>query len=385
MDHRGKHLRPRGRGPQIRPASRAVGWVAVAIAGLLVAGVLTGYAAYRAVFGKIHQVRITDLGPRPLRYNDSPNILLIGSDSRMGPNARFGPGILGQRSDTILLLHLSPGFERAVVLSIPRDSMVPVLACPHVPGAPGQASQPGEVEQINATFAFGGPGCLWKTIEQTTHIRIDHFVELDFTGFEHVINDLGGVDICLPFAINDSRSELHLSGGLHHVWGAAALAYWRVRYIGLGSDLERIQRDQFLMAAVAQEVKHADLLGDPARLYKVISDIAASLTTDSGLTQSAMISLARGLRTLKLKEIHFIQVPVLPYPRNHNRVVWAPQASALFSAIAHDTKLPGRGGHSRREPARPRLSHLTNHYGGITARANICRDAGAFTGPLGGH
>ena len=112
---------------------------------------------------------------------------------------------------------------------------------------------------------MGGPGCLWKTVEHTTHIRLDHFMELNFTGFENVINDLGGVTICLPFAISDPRSRLHLTSGLHHVWGATALAYWRVRYIGLGSDLERIQRDQYLMASVAQEIKHTNLLGDPAR------------------------------------------------------------------------------------------------------------------------
>jgi len=380
-----------GRGSLERHASHAVSWVAVGITSLLVAGVLTGYAAYREVFGNIHQVSVTGLGARPPRYNNSLNILVIGSDSRQGKNARFGAGTTGQRSDTILLLHLSPGLRRAVVVSIPRDSVVPVFACPRVPGSAGQTSEPGQVEQINATFAFGGPGCLWKTIEHTTHVRLDHFAELNFIGFEHVINDLGGVDICLPFAIHDNRSLLHLSRGLHHVWGATALAYWRVRYIGFGSDLERIQRDQFLMASVAQEVKHAGLLANPARLFRVVTDMASSLTTDSGLTQGAMISLANGLRNMSLTSVRFIQVPVLPYPQNPNWVVWAPQSTRLFSALAHDRKLPSHHASERHSSeqnqagGRPKLSHLTGHYGGITARANVCRDAGAFTGPLGGH
>lgn len=405
-----RHL-PWVHGPRGRHGSRVVAWVAVGLASLLVAGVLAGYVAYRDVFGKIHQVSVSDLGKRPPKYNNSLNILVIGSDTRKGKNDKFGAHIGGQRSDTILVLHLSPGLKRAVVISIPRDSVVPVLNCPQAPGSPGQTAAPGQVEQINATFAMGGPACLWKTVEQTTHLRLDHFMELNFTGFESVINDLGGVKICLPFPISDPRSKLHLSSGVHHVWGAQALAYWRVRYIGLGSDLERIQRDQFLMASVAQEIKRSNLLGNPARLFKVVSDIASSLTTDNRLSQGGLISLARGVQRLKLNQVHFVQVPVVAYPQNPDWVQWAPSAGSLFRAISHDRKLPAqhRGGqhaHPRPQdrtatpesspgsaspsPARSHsspapLSHLSKQYGGISAHANVCRDAGAFAGPLGGH
>ncbi len=385
-----------------RRAPRLLAWAAVAAAVLLVAGALTAYAAYRDVFGKIHRVPVTGLGRRPRSYDSSMNILVIGSDSRQGRNRRFGAHVSGQRSDTILVLHLSPGLRRAVVLSIPRDSVVPVLACGRAPGFAGQAAQPGQIEQINETFAAGGPGCLWKTVEQTTRIRLNHFMELNFTGFEQVIDDLGGVTICLPYAINDPNSGLHLSRGLHHVMGAQALAYWRVRYIGMGSDLERIMRDQYLMASIAQSIKHTDLLGDPVRLFRVVSDIAAALTTDSGLSQSALISLAENLRKLPLGAVHFVQAPVVAYPPNPDWVQWAPQAATLFRAIAHDRKLPRshrarrRGSRSperspspaggRRAPGSAAgLAGVTNRYGGITAGANVCHDSGAFAGPLGGH
>jgi LCP family protein required for cell wall assembly len=393
----------------------------------LVSGVLTAYAVYRDVFGKIHQVKVTGLGKRPRSYDNAMNILVIGSDTRSGTNSRFGKHISGQRSDTILVLHLSPGLKRAVVLSIPRDSVAPVLACPREPGSPGQVARPGRIEQINETFSNGGPGCLWKTIEHTTHIRLDHFAELNFTGFEHVINDLGGVRICLPFPISDPRSKLHLAAGIHHVGGAQALAYWRVRYIGAGSDLERIQRDQFLMASVAQKVKQTNLLSDPTRIFRIVRDVAESLTTDSGLRQSDMIALAQRLRTLPLRGMHFVQVPVVTYPPNPNWVQWSDQASRLFRAIAHDSKLPRTARHhGRRHPrtgggvpaSRPQprsasaspgkastgpgkasaspgkagqprshspLSGVTKRYGGITAGARVCSDRGAFAGPLGGH
>lgn len=416
MEHGDEQPRTGGPAPGGRRAPRLLAVAAVAVAVVLVAGVLAAYAVYRDVFGKIQHVRVTGLGKRPPGYTHSLNLLVIGSDTRRGRNSKFGAHIAGQRSDTVMVVHLSPGFRRAVVLSIPRDSVVPVLACRAVPGAPGQSAQPGQVEQINQTFADGGPGCLWKTIEQTTRIRLNHFAELNFTGFENVINDLGGVSICLPYPISDPRSKLRLSAGLHHVMGAQALAYWRVRYIGVGSDLERIQRDQYLMASVAQKVKQTNLLGSPARVLRVMRDVAASLTTDSRLSQSELITLAQSLRTLPLRAVHFVQVPVVTYAPNPNWVRWAPQAAALFRAIARDRKLPRTSGrrhrqdhragppadgqaasapaspatrpgrqHGIRRPGGSPLTGLSARYGGITAGANVCRDAAAFRGPLGGH
>jgi LCP family protein required for cell wall assembly len=407
-----------GLAPQRTRGPRLAGWTAIALAVLLVCGVLAAYTAYRYVFGQIHRVAVTGLGSRPAAYDRSLNILVIGSDTRSGNNAEFGAHITGQRSDTVLVLHLSPGLRRAVVLSIPRDSVVPVLACPPAPGAPGQVAAPGQVEQINATFASGGPSCLWKTIEQTTGIRLDHFMELNFTGFERVVNDLGGVSICLPYPINDRRSTLHLSAGIHHVMGPAALAYWRVRYIGEGSDLQRIQRDQYLMASVAQEVKRTNLLGSPAGVFKLVSDIAGALTTDAGLSQSAMIALATRLRSLPLSAVQFVQVPIVFYGPNPNWVQWSPSARQLFRAIARDRNLP-RIGHGklaagqlgsqpdggqaatvpqagsaspaanhadgRLDSHSSSLSRLSSRFGGIAASANVCHDSAAFAGPLGGH
>jgi LCP family protein required for cell wall assembly len=413
MGHGDDQQHAGGTAPRGQRTPRLLGWGAVVLTVVLVAAILAGYALYRDIFGKIQHVKVTGLGHRPPGYNRSLNLLVIGSDTRKGRNASFGAHVAGQRSDTIMVVHLSPGLRRAVVLSIPRDSVVPVLACPGAPGAPGQAAQPGQIEQINETFSAGGPGCLWKTIEQTTGIRLDHFAELNFTGFEHVINDLGGVSICLPYPISDRRSKLHLSAGVHHVMGPEALAYWRVRYIGVGSDLERIQRDQYLMASVAQEAKRANLLGSPARVFRIARDVAASLTTDSGLSESALINLAQRLRTLPLHAVHFVQVPVVTYPANPNWVQWPARASTLFRAIARDKKLPGEkrprhgtgggqeagvtarrhGGREAGVTARrnsdhsppPSLSGLSRRYGGISAGANVCHDSGAFRGPLGGH
>jgi LCP family protein required for cell wall assembly len=314
---------------------RVFAWIAGGLAVVLVIASIAAYLKFRSVWDSIGRVSIAGLGPQPPKLTDATNILVIGSDTRAGANQRFGAGISGQRSDTIMVLHIAPGNQGVIVLSIPRDSVVPILSCPPEAGSGGQLAQAGRVEQINATFASGGPGCLFKTVEQTTHLHLDHFIELNFTGFEKVINDIGGVSICLPFAINDPLSKLHLAQGRHHVYGAQALAFWRARYIGEGSDLQRIRRDQYLMASLLQGVEHSDLLASPSRILAVITDAARSMTTDSSLSLPTMIGIVDSLRHLPPGSVQFIELPTVAYPPNPNWVTWPASDAGLFSAIAH--------------------------------------------------
>ncbi|HLX51804.1 MAG TPA: LCP family protein [Streptosporangiaceae bacterium] len=324
--------------------ARIIGWIAVIVT-ILVTG--TSLAAYAAYLNTVHSIETfstsTTLGNnRPPSYNSSENILVVGSDSRAGSNRKFGANVQGQRSDTMLILHIRPNHRGAVVISLPRDSEVPVLRCAADGlGDPGQPAQPGATEMLNATFAYGGPPCLWRTVEQETGIHIDHYVGLTFSGFEQVINDIGGVNVCLPEAIKDPKSGINLTAGKHHVGGQQALAFWRERYVGEGSDLQRIQRQQFLMAGLIQEVKSGGLLSSYSKMYSVLRDTAKALTTDQGLSVTDMVSLAEDLRTLTTKSVQFVTVPNGADPTDPNRVVWQqPQADQLFYSIAHDTKLP---------------------------------------------
>jgi LCP family protein required for cell wall assembly len=311
---------------------------------LLVVTSLYFYSVYRDDVNSIHQIKITGLGKRPPKYTNALNILLIGSDTRKGANKQFGRSLVdgGQRSDTIILLHVSPGRKGAVVISFPRDTVVPTLACQaHGTGTPGQLADPNAFERINATFANGGPSCLYKTVEQITGVRLTHFVQLDFIGFEHVVNDIGGVDICLPFAVNNPQSGLHLTAGKHHVKGKQALAFWRVREnIGEGSDLQRIQRDQYLMASLVQGVEKSKILVSVTRVFSVVKDVASAMTTDMDL--NSMTSILGSVRDLSTKNIQFVQVPTVAYPGDPQAEVEfaQPGAQDLFSAIAHDKTLP---------------------------------------------
>ena len=385
---------------------RVLGWVAAGLAVVLVVASIGAYLKFRSVWDSIKRVSIVGLGPQPPKLTSATNILVIGSDTRACPNRKFGADVTGQRSDTIMVLHIAPGKQGVIVLSIPRDSVVPVLACPPEPGSAGQLALPGQVEQINATFAAGGPGCLFKTVEQTTHLHLDHFIELNFTGFERVINDIGGVSICLPFAINDPLSNLRLSRGRHHVYGREALAFWRARYIGEGSDLQRIRRDQYLMVSLLQGIEHTDLLASPSRILAVSTDAAHSMTTDSGLSLPTMIGIVDSLRHLPPGSVQFIELPTVAYHANRNWVSWPASDAALFNAIARDeavhptAKMSGHAVAVRpvqftatRSAARSAIAsarstngprNLARSYGGITGSTNVCDDGTAFAGPRGG-
>jgi LCP family protein required for cell wall assembly len=325
-------------------------WVAVAAVVIVVAGTLTAYLKYRAVYDSITRVTVPgqDLGHRPPVYStNSLNILVYGSDSRKGLTAhqqyvlRTGDDQT-DNTDTIMLVHFSPGRQRVTVVSIPRDTMVPQYACPRGPGYTGQQASPGAEIQINSLLEIGGPTCLWKTVEQVTGVRIDHFIGIGMLGFVNVINDLGGVNVCVPSKVNDPVSGLNLKAGEQHINGIQALAFWRTREdIGTGSDLERIQRDQFMSAQVVKGVLGSSLLTDPIKLLSVVTDAAASMTTDSAMSVSDLLQIGESLHSLSSQNVEFITAPNEPWTQDPDRIQFEqPQASQVFSDIAHDVTVP---------------------------------------------
>ena len=140
---------------------------------------------------------------------------------------------------------------------------------------------------------------------------------------------------------------------MHHVFGREALAFWRTREgVGTGSDLQRIQRDQYEMAALVQGIEHSGLLGSPSKMLRVVGDATDAMTTDTGPDQNAMLQIADSLRGVTSKSIRFVTAPNVPYPANINDVVFEqPQADQLFTAIAHDSTLAkaakGKGRHKK--------------------------------------
>ncbi|KAB2341241.1 LCP family protein [Actinomadura rudentiformis] len=295
---------------------------------------------YYDLRGDINQKNVKDqLGTnRPQKLNKSLNILLLGSDTREGDNSRYGEGMLGARSDTAILLHLSPNRDQAVGISFPRDSMVKIPDCKKEKGG----TVPAQFGMLNAAFAFAGPTCTWKTLESLTGIHIDHFVQVDFSGFKRMVDALDGVEICVDKPVNDPRAELSLKAGKQTVKGEQALGYVRARYsLGDGGDLGRIERQQKFMASVVDKATSSEVLTDPAKTYKFLKAVTKSVTTDDELDLSTMKKLAEGLKGMSAGQVRFVTVPVKDYAPDPNRVQWDMDlAKPMFEAIRHDNDLP---------------------------------------------
>ncbi|QFG24864.1 LCP family protein [Actinomadura sp. WMMB 499] len=314
---------------------------AIGLVAALVAGSGGAYWLYRDLIGGIDQKDVgSQLGAnRPQKLNESLNILLLGSDTREGDNAEYAvPGMAGARSDTTILLHLSPNRDQAVAMSFPRDSMVKIPECEKENGDKVSA----RFGMLNSAFSYAGPTCTWKTLESLTGVHIDHFVQIDFSGFKRMVDALGGVEICVERPVNDPRAELYLEAGKQTVKGDKALGYVRARYsLGNGSDLGRIERQQEFMGAVVDKALSSDVLTDPARTYDFLKAATDSITTDDEFGLADMRKLAEGLRGMSAGQVRFVTVPVEGYKPDPNRVQWNDELAApMFEAIRHDDKLP---------------------------------------------
>jgi LCP family protein required for cell wall assembly len=329
---------PLDRGPNRGMVWRVLGWVAVGLAVVLVGTSLVAYGTYRKLQGNItHEDVTAELGAhRPPKLNQALNVLLIGSDQRNGANAQYGK-VVGERSDTIILLHFSPGGKKAVGISFPRDSMVQLPQCKSHSGS----TVPAHLGMINESFNNGGAGCTWNTIESLTKIRIDHFVKVDFSGFKRVVDALGGVEICLPQRVDDKDSKLHLSAGRHIVKGDTALAYVRNRHgLGDGSDLDRIKRQQKFLGAVVKKATSNGTLTNPTKLYGFLDAATKSVTADKDFTVDEMKKVAGSLQGMSAGKVQFITVPWGAYAPDPNRIAWRqPDANNLFAAIRSDNRI----------------------------------------------
>ncbi|WP_067814001.1 LCP family protein [Actinomadura kijaniata] len=296
--------------------------VAVVVLGLVPLGV---FAAYSGLDGGIAHVRADDLGPRPDKRTKAENILVVGSDSRAGANARYGRDE-GARTDTMILFHVPADGRRVTGVSLPRDSMVQIPACTTAGGV-----VPARSGMINSAFNDAGLQCAWKTVEHVTGVRVDHAVQIDFTGFERMVDALGGVELDVAQDIRDDKAKLFLKKGRQRLDGERALGYARARYgVGDGSDLGRIQRQQALMRAMAATARQR--LTEPAKVWAFLRAATGSVTTDQGFGLKQMFDLAMSVGDGG--DVDFRTVPVHEYPGDRNRVQWTrPAADRLFASL----------------------------------------------------
>jgi LCP family protein required for cell wall assembly len=269
------------------------------------------------------------LKSRPVKASSAVNYLLVGSDTREGltkaelKELRVGSvaTAAGARSDTILLVHISKARDKAVIISMPRDTLVTI---PQHTNSFGKVVMPFKAK-LNAAYNYGGAPLL---IQVMTNLRIDHYVEINFAGFAHMVDSLGGIQVCTKTNINDPKSHLVLAAGVHTLNGIQALKYVRTRdFDGMG-DLGRMQRQQQFMSSVLRKATSTGVLLNPIKMLNFFNAAMATVKTDSALNSSDLITLAKQMRNLSASKVRTLTVPlsnvnyVVPYVGS--TVLWDP-------------------------------------------------------------
>lgn len=294
---------------------------------LLVAGSAWALAGY--VNDTVHRV---DAGTAGAPASGPLNILVAGVDQRSGLTAHeqyvlhVGHDV-SYNSDTMMLVHVSASRSSVTVVSLPRDSWVAI---------PGH-----DMNKINAAYGIGGPKLMVQTVEQATGLAVNDYVQVNFLAFVKVIDALGGVNICLPYALDDSYSGLNLSAGRHHVNGVTALEYARDRHSFATSDLQRIKDQQELVSSALSEAISAGTLANPLRLSSFLSAVLGAVNVDSNLNVTA---LADEMRGISARNVTFVTVPLATTnyqaPNGESAVLWNSQAAGqLFADLASDRSL----------------------------------------------
>jgi LCP family protein required for cell wall assembly len=312
---------PRGGRRWLRPKR-----ILLILASLLVVVILAGVGLYFSFNSKLTRVDV--LVPTSLT-SAGTNWLIAGSDSRGGLTRQeenqlaLGHDIGGSRSDTIMLLHMPANGTRPTLVSLPRDSYLPI---------PGHG-----YNKLNAAYAFGGPKLLIQTVQNVTGLRVDHFMSIGFGGLVGVVNDVGGVNLCLKAPMKDPKAGLNLKAGCQTLNGAQALGFVRTRAFQQG-DLQREQDQRLLLKSLLSKMTSTGTLINPFAVIPAASGAASSVSVDSGTQLYQLVSVAFALRDPVTTTVPF---GGFGNTSAGSVVLWnKPKATQFFSDLAHDRTLP---------------------------------------------
>jgi LCP family protein required for cell wall assembly len=273
-----------------------LGRFVVALAVVVVLTVTAVGSAYWVAARKVSKVATIKIDPALLEPGN--NFLFVGSDTRAfvrnsKDEAHFGNADVqtGQRSDTIMVAHVDPKHGTGYLVSFPRDLWVDI---------PGMGPS-----KINAAFN-AGPQRVIETIEHNFNIPISHYLEVDFAGFQKLVDALGTIPIYFPTPARDQKTGLDITkAGCWHLHGDQALAYVRSRYYESyvngewrsdpTSDLGRIQRQQYFLRTVAQQTLHKSERA-PWRAPAILDQMLASMQRDQKLGLNPLRALANAFR-----------------------------------------------------------------------------------------
>jgi LCP family protein required for cell wall assembly len=273
---------------------------------------------------------VPELTVRPSESAEPLVFLVIGSDTRAGLDSlqNFGESD-GARGDVIMLIKLYPSDGNVQILSLPRDLLVEI---------PGRGT-----DRINSAYAAGGAPLMVRTVKQVTGLPIHHYVEVDFVGFQSLVDELGGVYLDFPYPARDANSGLSVDAGYQLLDGSQALAYARSRHYQEqrdgqwvsvdADDIGRTGRQQTLILAILGAVKTPSSVTEAG---SIVGEFAQHLTVDSALARSSLVELAFRMRSISGEKIETATLPVYLDTYNEMSIVRMqhPEADEVIAHFA---------------------------------------------------
>ncbi|MFJ6572065.1 LCP family protein [Streptomyces sp. NPDC091292] len=324
-------------------------WVmrmATAFSVVVLASAGIGHVLVTGIGAEIDRVDpFKDMKNRP-QAGHGMNVLLVGTDGRdkiteeERRKYRLG-GAPCHCTDTIMIVHISGNRERASVVSLPRDSYAEI---PEHTDQTTNTRHSAHPVKLNAAYAEGGPQLTVRTVEHMTGVKVDHYLEVDFTSFMKTVDVLGGVEICTARPMKDAYTGLDLAAGTHDLNGGEALQYVRSRHIDGAADLGRMERQQRFLAALIAKATSSGILLNPVRFSEVSQAVLGSVRADKEFGADEMLALGRAMRGFSPKSSEFTTVPIgdpaFPVKVIGSTVKWDEEKSKkLFQALREDRPL----------------------------------------------
>ncbi|WP_245910544.1 LCP family protein [Nocardia amikacinitolerans] len=340
------------RNRRMKTAGRAAATL-VAVLVLVITG--GGWSYVRSTTNSFTQVSALDENSEDIVDSNAQlgdeNYLLVGSDTRAGVNGQLGAGTLddaeGSRADTTMLVHIPKARNRVVVVSFPRDLDVTRPQCKGWDNEKEQYTNetfPAAIgDKLNAVYNLGGPKCLLTTIQRLTGASINHFIGIDFAGFETMVDTIDGVEVCATKPLIDGVLGTILEQpGKQRINGETALNYVRARHVygEERSDYDRINRQQRFLASLLRGALSSKVLFDPGRLKNFIDAFSKHTWVDA-VEPNDLLMLGRSLQKVDAGAVTFITVPTAGTTAYGNEIPRESDIKAIFKAIRDDQPLPG--------------------------------------------
>lgn len=309
------------------PVQRVVRVVATVLAVAVVIGTGVAWNNVRAFEDGIFHMSAPSLGHGA--DDGAIDILLVGLDSRT--DAHGNPLTAEElqtlragdeeatNTDTIILVRIPNNGKSATAISIPRDSYVtaPGLGKTKINGVYGQTREAKRANLVKAGDSAedaamqgteAGREALIKTVADLTGVTVDHYAEIGLLGFALITDALGGVDVCLKDAVYEPLSGADFPAGPQRLDGAEALSFVRQRHELPRGDLDRVVRQQVVMASLAHRVISGQTLSSPATMKRLQAAVQRSVVLSQGWD---VMDFVQQLQKLAGGNVAFATIPVL--------------------------------------------------------------------------